>query len=51
MYDKVAYQQQLEVLGPDSDKNTWCLHFIAVKPEYQGKGIAKALVKYVTDIV
>jgi len=38
-------------LGQQGAKNTWYLHFLAVRPEYQGMGIGKALVQYVTNIV
>ena len=40
-----------EALGEGQEKENWYLHMLAVRSEYQGKGIAKALVKYVTDMV
>jgi len=50
-YEKVARQVRLELLGEGNEKNTWYLHMLAVLPEYQCKGIGKALVNYVTDKV
>ena len=47
----VSDRTQLETLGVQEDKNAWYLHFVAVRPEYQGQGVGKALVQYVTDIV
>ena len=47
----MAKQVRQEILGQGNEANTWYLHMLAVLPEYQGKGIGKALVRYVTDIV
>ena len=47
LFDRI----QRETLGLQGDKNTWYLQFLAVRPEYQGKGVGKALVQFVTDIV
>jgi ribosomal protein S18 acetylase RimI-like enzyme len=50
-YEKVAKQIKTEILGEGKDEEVWYLHMLAVSPGYQGKGIGKALVRYVTDIV
>ena len=50
-YEKVAKRIRREVLGDANEEDTWYLHMLAVSPEYQGMGIGKKLVKYVTDIV
>jgi ribosomal protein S18 acetylase RimI-like enzyme len=50
-YEKVAKRIKREILGDGNEEDTWCLHMLAVSPEYQGRGIGKKLVKYVTDIV
>jgi len=50
-YEKVAKRIRREVLGDGNEEDTWYLHMLAVSPEYQGRGIGKKLVKYVTGIV
>jgi predicted N-acetyltransferase YhbS len=50
-YECVAKEARKEILGEGNEVNTWYLAELAVLPEYQGMGIGKALVKYVTDIV
>jgi ribosomal protein S18 acetylase RimI-like enzyme len=50
-YENVAKQIKTEILGEGKDEEVWYLHMLAVSPGYQGKGIGKALVRYVTDIV
>ena len=50
-YEKIAKGIRREILGDGNEGDTWYLHLLAVSPEYQGKGIGKKLVKYVTDIV
>lgn len=50
-YEKVAKKIRSEILGEGNEEDTWYLHMLAVSPEYQGKGIGKKMVKYVTDIV
>jgi GNAT superfamily N-acetyltransferase len=49
--ERVSKQVRKEILGEGNEENTWYLHMLAVLPEHQGKGIAKKLVQYVTDIV
>jgi len=48
--DKIMKQARQEILGEGNEKDTWYLAMLAVLPEYHGKGVGKALVKYVTDI-
>ena len=50
-YDRISNQTQQETLGQQGEKNTWYLQYLAVRPEYQGRGIGKTLVRYVTDMV
>jgi ribosomal protein S18 acetylase RimI-like enzyme len=50
-YDLVSDRLERRALGLQGAKNAWYLHFLAVRPEYQGMGIGKALVEYVTNIV
>lgn len=50
-YDRISNQTQQETLGKQGEKNTWYLQYLAVRPEYQGRGIGKSLVRYVTDMV
>jgi ribosomal protein S18 acetylase RimI-like enzyme len=50
-YEKVEKEIKTEILGEGKEEDVWYLHMLAVSPGYQGKGIGKALVKYVTDIV
>ena len=50
-YETVAKEIRRQILGEGNEEDTWYLHMLAVSPEYQGMGIGKKLIKYVTDIV
>ena len=50
-YEDVAKRLRTEILGEGYEENVWYLYMLAVSPRFQGKGIGKTLVTYVTDIV
>jgi ribosomal protein S18 acetylase RimI-like enzyme len=51
IYEDVAKRLRTEILGEGNEDDVWYLYMLAVSPRFKGKGIGRALVGYVTDIV
>ena len=45
----LLHDTKLRVLG-DRDEDSWYLYYLGTRPEAQGHGFAKKLIKHVTDI-